>query len=503
MLFIISIFRRVKAKQPSFFFVIPLLFFSCLVTAEDKAPLIEDPALAFIQTDDIIDLDALLLRTKNLKNKEQMINSDREDNFMANRDQQKSLVNKVRSEFLAEQKFANPLVHVTDKQQNVINILQQKLDKHSDELGDIHSIYKQFSGDFTARMKDSIVHAQLTKREDQLSVLQSGDTLASIKDMREMWLLLMEEMTEAGKNVHFKANVINSEGKSKQQDVLRLGTFSLFSEGIFLRYIPQNQELLVIDQQPVEQSSMEDFIADLKIGALKIDSGLSSETRKKISMAIIDPSRGDLLAILGQTPSLYERLLQGKQVGMAIVILGLIGLILIIYRFIYLSITWVNTQRQLKNLAVIKTNNPLGRIFAKVKQLDASSKQDDESLQLALDEAILKELPKLEQSHSLIKLFSAIAPLLGLLGTVIGMIATFQSISLFGSGDAKLMAGGISQALVTTVLGLTVAIPLLLSHNVLVSFSKVLMQILDEQSAGILAKDRESNKAILNDVDAI
>ena len=287
------------------------------------------------------------------------------------------------------------------------------------------------------------------------------------------------------KNTSFSADVINSQGKSKKQNVMRLGTFSLFSEGQFLRYIPQNQELLVIDQQPVEQSTMEDFYESVQ------------NKEPIIQSAIIDPSRGDLLAILGQSPSLYERLLQGKEVGLSIVFLGVVGFLLIIYRLIFLSITWVKTQRQLKDLSNVKNDNPLGRVFLSIQNLDNASKQDDESLQLALDEAILKELPRLEQWHSLIKLFSAIAPLLGLLGTVIGMIATFQSISLFGSGDAKLMAGGISQALVTTVLGLTVAIPLLLSHNVLVSFSKVLVQILDEQSAGILAKDRETNQSIL------
>jgi biopolymer transport protein ExbB len=448
---------------------------------------------AFIKIDDIIDLDELLLRTRNLKEKEKATYADREDAFMANRNQQKTLLNNVKSEFLAQQKIANPLVDETDRQQKAINLLQQKLDKHSEELGDIHSIYKQFSGDFIARMKDSLVQAQLTKRESQLEKLQSDSALASIQDMRETWLLLVEEMTEAGKTVQFKAKVINSKGKSKVQDVLRVSTFSLFSEGQFLRYIPQNQELLVIDQQPVGQSTMAEF-SDLLVTDASSDTSLDG-----ISGAIIDPSRGDLLAILGQSPSLYERLLQGKEVGFTIVVLGLVGFLLIVYRLIYLSIIWVNTQRQLKDLSNIQTNNPLGRIFYNVQQLDSASRQDDESLQLALDEAILKELPKLEQGHSLIKLFSAIAPLLGLLGTVIGMIATFQSISLFGSGDAKLMAGGISQALVTTVLGLTVAIPLLLSHNVLVSFSKVLVQILDEQSAGVLAKDRESKKEILND----
>lgn len=438
-----------------------------------------------ITTDSIINLDELLERTRQLKAREKAILQDREDEFMMNRDRQKALLETAKQAFLREQKVANPLVKITDKQQASIDALQAKLDKHSEELGDIHSIYKQFSGDFIARMNDSIVQAEISGRHEKITHMQLDSELASIEDMRETWLLLMQEMTEAGKNTRFQADVIDSKGKSKQQSVVRLGTFSLFSEGDFLRYIPQTQELLVIDQQPVEQSVMEDF------------NDATEENNNTIQSAIIDPSRGDLLAILGQSPSVYERLLQGKEVGFSIVFLGVIGVLLIIYRLVFLTITWVNTQKQLKDLGNIKQDNPLGRVFLSIQKLDDTSKQDDESLQLALDEAILKELPKLEQGHSLIKLFSAIAPLLGLLGTVIGMIATFQSISLFGSGDAKLMAGGISQALVTTVLGLTVAIPLLLSHNVLVSFSKVLVQILDEQSAGILAKDREGKQSIL------
>ena len=423
----------------------------------------------FIDNKEILNLDQLLESTRKLKEKERGIYQDREDHFMMNRDKQKSLVKEAKNEFLKEQKIANPLVATTDKQQKIIDTLQTKLNKHSEELGDIHSIYNQFSGDFIARMKDSIVQSQLPSRDAQLNLLQSDAELASIQDMREMWLLLMQEMTESGKNTQYTAEVINSKGLAETKNVIRLGTFSLFSEGEFLRYIPENKELLVIDQQPIEQDIMLEFSEELS--QLK---GAQPE-EVAIHSAIVDPSRGDLLAILGQSPTLYERLLQGKEVGMSIVLLGILGLLLIVYRLVYLSLTWIKTKKQLSDLSDIKLDNPLGRVFSKVSELDDASKQDDESLQLALDEAILKELPKLEQGHSLIKLFSAIAPLLGLLGTVIGMIATFQSISLFGSGDAKLMAGGISQALVTTVLGLTVAIPLLLSHNVLVSFSKILL----------------------------
>ncbi len=440
------------------------------------------PAKAtMIDIQHVLDLSALLQRTESLHEKEKEIYVKREAAFLHDKDKQKSRVSVAKNEFLAIQKRANPLLKSTEEQQKELESLQRDLNEHSSELGDIHSIYRQFSGDFIARMKDSLVHAQFPERDAQLSVLQNKPQLASMQDMRAMWLLLMQEMTQAGQNTVFEARVINPQGKSQIQDVMRFGTFTAFSNGHFLRFIPQNQELLTISQQPSQQSVMVDF----------------SKTGAELHNSIVDPSRGDLLAFLGQTPTLYERLLQGREVGFVIVLLGVLGALIIIYRLVYLTVTWRKTKTQLNNLDHIKSDNPLGRVYLQVQKLDAASQQDDESLQLTLDEAILKELPKLEYGHSLVKLFSAIAPLLGLLGTVIGMIATFQSISLFGSGDAKLMAGGISQALVTTVLGLIVAIPLLLSHNVLVSFSKVLLQILDEQSAGILAQDREQAKLLL------
>lgn len=444
-----------------------------------------------LEDNKIKSLDELLISTQKLQQKEQALYQQREARFLREKNNQQQLVDIVQKEWDRQQAIGNPLLKETQKQKAEIDQLQKELDQHVAELGDIHSLYSQFSGDFIARLQDSLVHAQIPERQKTLSALQETQTLASIQDMKTLWLLVMDEMTQAGKNTTFEANVVTPEGRSSQQDVLRMGTFSASSNGQFLRYIPQNQELLIIDDQPTEQHIMHSF----SMRALNNRSDTQSTTPL---LSVIDPTRGELLALLGQSPSLYERLLQGKEVGYAIVTLGIIGLFIIIYRLIYLSAVWRKTKNQLKNINQPCDNNPLGRIFLQVKNMQPEQHQDDESLQLILDEAIIKELPKLEQGHSLIKLFSAIAPLLGLLGTVIGMIATFQSISLFGSGDPKLMASGISQALVTTVLGLLVAIPLLLSHNLLVSFSKILLQILDEQSAGILAKERESSNSIFN-----
>ena len=436
-------------------------------------------------------LDELLITTKNLQQKEQLIYKEREARFLREKNQQQLIVDNAKSEWEKQQAIGNPLIKVTQDQKRKLDELQKELDKHVSELGDIHSLYSQFSGDFIARLQDSLVQAQIPERQKNLTKLQEGQTLASIKDMKTLWLLVMTEMTEAGKNSTFQATVVTPEGKSSTQNIIRMGTFSAFSNGQFLHYIPQNQELLVIAEQPSEHSLIQAF------SSIALNNKNTKQSTEPV-LSVIDPTRGELLALLGQSPSLYERLLQGKEVGYAIVILGAIGILIILYRLIFLGVVWKKTNIQLNNLENPNNDNPLGRIFLQVKSMNPEQRQDDESLQLVLDEAIIKELPKLEQGHSLIKLFSAIAPLLGLLGTVIGMIATFQSISLFGSGDPKLMASGISQALVTTVLGLLVAIPLLLGHNILVSFSKILLQILDEQSAGILAKERESSQGIFN-----
>ncbi|MGR6870960.1 MotA/TolQ/ExbB proton channel family protein [Pseudomonas sp. HK3] len=458
-----------------------ILCFVFITTTSVNADILEDNS---IKT-----LDELLITTKKLQHKEQLIYKEREARFLREKNQQQQIVDNAKSDWEKQQAIGNPLLKATQAQKRKLDDLQKELDKHVSELGDIHSLHSQFSGDFIARLQDSLVQAQIPERQKALTTLQKNQALASIKDMKELWLLVMAEMTHAGKNSIFQATVITPEGKSSKQDVIRMGTFSAFSNGHFLRYIPQNQELLVIGEQPSEYSLMDTF------SSKALDNKDGKQNPEPV-LSVIDPTRGELLALLGQSPSLYERLLQGKEVGYAIVILGAIGMLIILYRLIFLGVVWQKTNVQLKNLDKPNNGNPLGRIFLQVKDMKPEQRQDDESLQLVLDEAIIKELPKLEQGHSLIKLFSAIAPLLGLLGTVIGMIATFQSISLFGSGDPKLMASGISQALVTTVLGLLVAIPLLLGHNILVSFSKILLQILDEQSAGILARERELSQSI-------
>jgi biopolymer transport protein ExbB len=418
-------------------------------------------------------LDQLLEKVRQHQSQEKTLYQQREQRFLQQRDQQQQLLANARAEFQALQTKNNPLQQKADANAALIASMRAELDTHVGDLGDIYSIYNEFAGDFMARMNDSLVQTQLPERAQQLQKMHQDDRLPSIDNMRGLWLLLQQEMTEAGKIRRFNAEVIQPDGTRKTQQVSRIATFSVTSEGQLLRYVPESGELMALDRQPAGFSAA---IKEFELG------------EGDLLPAVIDPTRGSLLGLLGQSPNLRERIAQGQEVGYTIIAIGIAGLLLAAYRLLYLAIVWQKTRRQLRNIAQPLNNNPLGRVL---QQAAVLANTDEETLQSKLDEAILQELPRLEQGQSLIKLLAAIAPLLGLLGTVVGMIATFQSISLFGSGDPKLMASGISQALVTTVQGLVVAIPLLFCHNIISSFSRSLVQLLDEQSAGILARHLE------------
>ncbi|MFV1979069.1 MAG: MotA/TolQ/ExbB proton channel family protein, partial [Myxococcota bacterium] len=198
----------------------------------------------------------------------------------------------------------------------------------------------------------------------------------------------------------------------------------------------------------------------------------------------VDPSRGSLLAVLIETRGLTERLPEGGAVGYSVITLGIIAALLGIYKMIVLTITGRKVAAQ-KKLSRPDKGNPLGRILAVATD---NPDADREQLELMLDEVVLRESSKLESLVWLVRIVSVVAPLMGLLGTVTGMIKTFQSITLFGAGDPRMMAGGISEALVTTMLGLVTAIPLVLMHAALANSTKKIVDTLDEQSAGLIAQ---------------
>lgn len=425
----------------------------------------------------ITDLDQLLESVRLQQINQRELNAQRQQAFLDDKESQQILLQRAREAFNRSQQASQPLIAVTETNKSEIARLEKQLQQHTQSMGNITSTFQEFAGDFRATINGSMVTAQFPERAGELQQLGEIENLPTIGEIQSLWFLLQQEMTEAGKVVTFDTPVVSSNGSTQAMKVTRIGTFTAIAETGFLRFIPETGELLALKRQPA--SSYRQAAATFIHG------------QGDLSNVVIDPSRGSLLGMMAYTPGITERFEQGGPIAKIILALGAIGLLMTIWRALSLSLVYIRVKQQVKKLNRPENSNPLGRILLAAKQADESNQ---ELLLLRIDEAILAEIPALERGTGLIKLLAATAPLLGLLGTVTGMIVTFQSISLFGTSDPKLMAGGISQALVTTVLGLIVAIPLLFGHNFVASLSRNLVQRLDEQSAGMLARTVEDQE---------
>jgi biopolymer transport protein ExbB len=419
-------------------------------------------------------LDELLDQVKRERVLEQQQNKLREAEFVEAHDQQARLLDEARRQLAFEEQRTAQLNQAFTDLENTLAKQQQLLDEKSGSLGELFGTVRQIANDGRAVLESSMTSVTKTERLTFLNKLSESKQQPSIDELRTLWLTLQEEMTESGKVEQFEAPVISISGEVVPQPVTRIGVFTAFSDGTFLRYLPETGNLVELARQPVDR--LRSLVQDFE----EAESG-------ELMPVVVDPTRGAIMALLVQTPTLKERIVQGGWIGYIILILGAVGLLVALLQFLSLLGAGRGVAQQQKQDEV-SLKNPLGRILSVYNDKLA---QDVETLQLKLDEAILRETPKLERGLITLAILAAIAPMLGLLGTVSGMIETFQSITLFGTGDPKLMSGGISQALVTTELGLAVAIPLLLIHSGLSSKSNRLIQILDEESAAIVARNAE------------
>lgn len=418
-----------------------------------------------------LDLDQLLRDVKKSQGLEGKINRERESRFLAEKNKQQQLLAEAKAELAKQESLSNRLKAQMDANEEELRLLETELNERSGVLGELFGVARQAAGDLKADLESSLVSAEYPDRSSQLDEIANSKALPTIEQLEKLWFILQQEMTEAGKVVHYPANVLTASGDPRSAEVIRIGTFNALADGKYLRYLPEPGKLVELARQPAGEylDLAEDF----------------SETKTGQGDMAIDPTRGVILSMLIQTPDSIERIEQGGVIGYIIIIMGISGLIFAIIRLVVLTGTDRKMTRQADDQGSATDDNPLGRVILAVEQ---NPSQDEETLELLMDDAITREVPVLERGQSMIKLLAAVAPLLGLLGTVTGMIATFQSISLFGTGDPKLMASGISQALITTMLGLMVAIPLLFLHSLIASRSRKLVQILDEQSAGLISR---------------
>jgi len=419
-------------------------------------------------------LDRLLRQVKEARQHDAAVRKQREQTFLAAHANQEKLLETLRAKLEQERQRGKDLKARFQTNETELADLEAELEQRTGDLGEVFGTVKQSAKDLGGFMRESLVSAQYPQRAEWFEVLGESKKLPDTTELERLWLLIQQEIVESGQVVRFPAQVTGTDGVTRTQSVVRVGLFNAVQGDRYLKYQPETARFVVLARQP--------SASDRATAA-----ALSAATQGESELAL-DPTRGVLLGLLVETPDPLERLHQGGIVGYVILALGAFGLLLVLYRLLYLSWVGARIRRQLRNLAEPSQDNPLGRILAVG---NTGNSINPANLELQIDEAVLRETPRLTRGEGLIKLLTGIAPLLGLLGTVVGMIITFQSISLFGTGDPKLMANGISQALVTTALGLIVAIPLLFLHTLVASRSRALVQILDEQSAGLAAMRQE------------
>lgn len=404
----------------------------------------------------------------------------READFKKQQGQQQQLLNNARAERTRQENESQRLEKLFQDNQAKTITARLALDERLGALKELFGVLQTVAGDAQGRFNASLTNIQYPDRGEFLTELGNkmagANTLASIEDIERLWFELQREITETGRVLRFEHDVTMADGAQERLEIVRVGPFNLaFADG-YLKYEPNEGIISELQRQP-EQGRYTGSAGDL----LDATSGVVTFG--------LDVTRGQILELLVESPTVMDRIHQGGIVGYCIIGLGAIGFLIALLRFIGLTSDSRKVTAQLKR-DTASTDNPLGRVLA---TYESNRNADTETIELKLSEAALKEMPGLTKGLLLIKVISVVAPLMGLLGTVTGMIKTFQVITLYGAGDPKMMAGGISQALMTTVLGLVVAIPMVLLHTVVSGQSRKIINILQSQSAGLVAQHSERN----------
>ena len=415
--------------------------------------------------DKLLDLveENTLLRSKS--------NQERLDQFIKNRNQQQKLLNDARWLLKLEKDREQKLTKNFEDNDAKLSDLEEQLNLKIGTLGETFGVVRQISGDAKSTYSQSLTNLQFPSRIDFLADLAERKALPSVPELEKLWFTLLNEIYESGKVVSFDSPVLDTSGEAENQKVLRIGQFNAISSKKYLRFIPEQQVLEYLESNPPSTRS-----------SVRAISKLESDGYAEFA---IDPTRGSLLSLILQNPGFFERINQGGFVGYLILLILLLGLTMSGLRFKFLRDEKISIDSELSS-GDLKSGSPLYEI----NEIISDSSLDQEKLENKIEAVLSNVEPVYEKNLSTVKLLAAVAPLLGLLGTVIGMIETFQAITLFGTGDPKLMADGISQALVTTMLGLITAVPLLFMHNQLDTRSREIIQIIEEQAIGRIASNK-------------
>ena len=402
---------------------------------------------------------------------------ERERRFQASADEGARMLKQVQDDIARLEGQKADLKGQFDGNEDRLAELATQLDRRIGDLGELFGVFRQTADDVQTLLFDSLITLEYPERRAEAAALAESAEVPTIPQMRALWRLLMQEIAHSSQVSRFPAEIIEPAGGTYSAQAVRVGLFNVVADGKYLNYLPESNQLVELPRQPAA-------------AARRSAEALGAAEPEQVVDFALDPSRGALLGLLVQSPSLIERIQQGRLVGYFILAITAIGLILVAERGLRLAAINRRIKRQLEDLDQVNDDNPVGRILSTYRE---HARLDDlELISRHLESVVIADVAEVRKGLPAIRVLAAVAPLMGLLGTVTGMIGTFQAITLFGAGDPKLMAGGISQALVTTVLGLSAAIPLLLSHSFLSSRSTHLSKVIGEQAAGLMAQKAEA-----------
>jgi biopolymer transport protein ExbB len=450
-----------------------------------------DPTNSKPAVDPVDSKEALLERVRLVRRGESELYEQRVAEFNAASKSERARMMREAQQRLAQLETASKKMSDAYSAKEIqVNELNRDLTQKAQQLGlaELFGLARQVAGDVAGILNQSLINSQFQPPEGQpgrvafLHAFADSRQTPTPDELERLWFEIHREMTAQGEVLRYQSQVVQTSGVAEPVEVVRIGPFTALSDARFLGYLPDLGTLTVLPRQlPGEFMDIaEDFY--------------EAEAGEGYVPAVVDYTRGVLQALYIERPTWLERIHLGEEVGYIIILVGLAGVFLFLYQLVHLIQVQTTVKRQLGNLDEPKGDNPLGRVLLAFRGDPNRIEEDADVAELRISEAVLREVPKLERFQQFLRVAVAAGPLLGLIGTVVGMIITFQSITESGSGDPRLMAAGIGQAMIATVLGLGIAIPLLFANALLNSLSRSVVQILDEQSAGMLAESIEKQR---------
>ena len=443
-------------------YLLPFLIFS--LSAQEIA---EEPLAIPV----ITDLDLLVESVKNTASIRAKEDKERLTKFLSDKNRQQYLLNQMKVNLKNEEDRSVRLTNQYEANDKELSELEEQLTLKLGSFGELFGIVRQTAGESKGQFMLSLTNIEFPERVEFLGDLAERKSLdlPTTAELERLWYEILNELNQSGKVKSYNTDILSKSGELVNRDVLRIGVFNSVSNGNYLNLVSE-QNLL-------------EFLAKQPDGSIKRSAKRLQNKDVSYREVYIDPTRGSLLSKLIDRAGWLQRINQGGFVGYVILIILTLGLTMgfLQFQFLYRESKSIDSELETGNFS---NDSILGKLNSVFKSHTGDT---PEELEAQLEDILAKASPPLDKNLSVIKLLAAVAPLLGLLGTVIGMIDTFQAITLFGTGDPKLMAGGISQALVTTMLGLIAAVPLLFLHNLLDSRSRAISQIYEEQAIGFVA----------------